>query len=112
MLDEQFQPVLPGSLGEVYIGGKLTRGYFKRPHLTAERFIPDPFSQDRGDRLYRTGDLARYLADGNIELHGRLDDQIKIRGFRIEPGEIEFALKRHPVVRDAVVVARRGSGCR
>jgi acyl carrier protein len=77
-----------------------------RPELTAEKFIPNPFSADREDRLYKTGDLARYRFDGNIEFLGRIDHQVKIRGFRIELGEIEAVLGHHPGVRDAVVVAR------
>ena len=106
VLDNHLHSVPPGSRGELYIGGRLARGYFKRPDLTGERFIPDPFSQNPGDRLYRTGDLAQYLPDGNIELLGRLDDQVKIRGFRIEPAEIEEVARQHPAVREAVVVAR------
>ena len=74
--------------------------------MTAENFIPDPFSAEPGARLYKTGDLARYLPDGNIEFLGRADHQVKIRGFRIELGEIEAALGQHPAVREAVVLAR------
>ncbi|MFP4575688.1 MAG: amino acid adenylation domain-containing protein, partial [Coleofasciculus sp.] len=96
--------------GELLIGGVgLARGYFNRPDLTDERFIPDPFSSELGARLYRTGDLARYLPDGTLECLGRLDHQVKIRGFRIELGEIESALYQHPGIRDAVVVARDDS---
>ncbi|MEQ8962627.1 MAG: amino acid adenylation domain-containing protein, partial [Coleofasciculus sp. C2-GNP5-27] len=96
--------------GELLIGGVgLARGYFNRPDLTDERFIPDPFSPEPGARLYRTGDLARYLPDGTLECLGRLDHQVKIRGFRIELGEIESALYQHPGIRDAVVVARDDS---
>ena len=77
-----------------------------RPDLTAEKFIPHPFSRQEGARLYRTGDLVRYLADGNIEFLGRIDQQVKIRGFRIEPGEIDAALSQHPDISEAVVLAR------
>jgi len=85
---------------------QVARGYVNRPDLTAEKFIPDPFSDNPKARLYKTGDLARYLPDGNIEYSGRLDYQVKVRGFRIEPGEIESVLSQHPAVREAVVLAR------
>jgi amino acid adenylation domain-containing protein len=105
--DQWNVPVPLGIAGELLIGGVgLARGYFNRPDLTAERFIPDPFGPKAGGRLYRTGDLARYLPDGEIEFLGRIDHQVKIRGFRIETGEIEFALSRSPDVREAVVLAR------
>jgi acyl carrier protein len=84
----------------------LARSYLNRPELTAERFIPSPFSEESGARLYKTGDLARYLPDGNIEFLGRIDNQVKIRGFRIELGEIEAVLAQHPAVRNTVVLAR------
>ncbi|TRB12301.1 AMP-binding enzyme, partial [Rhizobium rhizogenes] len=87
-------------------GAGVARGYLNRPELTAERFLPDPFSREPGARMYRTGDLARYLPDGNLEFLGRNDDQVKIRGFRIEPGEIAARLGEHPAIRDAVVIAR------
>ena len=91
----------------MHIGGVgLARGYLNRPDLTAEKFIPDPFSAEPGARLYKTGDLARYLPDGNIEFLGRADHQVKIRGFRIELEEIEAALRQHPAVRQAAVLAR------
>ena len=105
ILDTYRQPVSIGVAGELYIGGAgLARDYLRRPTLTAERFVPDPFRDGPGMRLYRTGDLARYLPDGTIELLGRLDHQVKIRGFRIELGEIEVVLSQHPAVWAAVVV--------
>ncbi len=96
-----------GCPGELHLGGVgLARDYLNRPELTAEKFIPHPFSSQPGARLYRTGDLCRWLPDGNIEYLGRLDFQVKIRGFRIELGEIEAALDSHPAVRQSVVVVR------
>jgi amino acid adenylation domain-containing protein len=107
LLDRAMNPVPIGVPGEIYIGGPgVAQGYAGRPELTRERFIPDPFGDDPGGRLYRTGDLARYLPDGNIEFLGRLDEQVKIRGHRIEPGEVEAALRRHPAVRDVLVLPR------
>jgi hypothetical protein len=107
VLDSHVQPVPIGVSGELHIGGiQVARGYLNRPELTAEKFIPDPFSDDPKARLYKTGDLVRYLQDGNIEFLGRLDFQVKVRGFRIELGEIEAVLSRHPAVREAVVLAR------
>src|SRR5881396_1901817 len=107
ILDKYLQPVPIGIAGELHIGGVgLARGYLKRPQMTAEKFISDPFSGRAGARLYKTGDLARFLPDGNIEYLGRMDHQVKIRGFRIELGEIEAVLCQHPAVREAVVIAR------
>jgi amino acid adenylation domain-containing protein len=104
ILDERLDPVAPGEPGELYIGGAgVTRGYLNRPELTAERFIPNPFSAAAEAQLYRTGDLAKYRADGTIEFLGRVDHQVKIRGFRIELGEIEAALREHPGVKESVV---------
>jgi acyl carrier protein len=99
--------VARGVAGEIYIGGAgVGRGYHKRPDLTADRFIPDPFSPTPGGRMYRTGDVARLLENGMVEYLGRSDHQVKIRGFRIELGEIETALSQHPKVKDVVVVVR------
>jgi len=107
ILDSHLQPVPPGMPGQLHIGGVgLARGYLNRPELTAQKFIPDPFSPQRGARLYKTGDLARFLSDGNIEYLGRIDGQVKIRGIRIEPGEIEAALRSHPGIHQAAVVGR------
>jgi aspartate racemase len=110
ILDQNLQPVPVGVIGELHAGGAgLAREYLNRPELTAEKFIPNPFSEEPGERLYRTGDLARYHPDGNIEFLGRIDHQVKIRGFRIEPGEIEVVLAQHPSVVETVVIARENS---
>jgi amino acid adenylation domain-containing protein len=115
LLDRNQQPVPIGVPAELYIGGEgLARGYYRRPGLTAEKFIPNPFVgtglvpvRVEGERLYRTGDLARYRADGTIEYLGRVDSQVKLRGYRIELGEIEATLQGHPVVQEAVVVLHK-----
>ncbi len=108
ILDAELEPVPVGVVGELYTGGAgLAIGYLNDSALTAERFVPNPFSDDLGARLYRTGDYARYRADGSIEFMGRVDHQVKLRGHRIELTEIEGALQQHAAVRDAVVVMRR-----
>jgi amino acid adenylation domain-containing protein len=107
ILDRFLQPVPGGVSGELYLGGAaLARGYLHRPDLTAEKFLPNPFSLEPGARMYKTGDVARYRVDGNIEFKGRLDYQVKVRGFRVELGEIEATLRLHPGVREAVVMAK------
>ena len=106
ILDEQMELAPIGAPGELYIGGAgVARGYVGRADATAEKFVPDPFSE-RGDRLYRTGDRARFLPDGRLEFLGRLDDQVKIHGYRIEPREIDIALKDHPVIAASHVMVR------
>ncbi|MFK4100133.1 amino acid adenylation domain-containing protein [Streptomyces sp. NPDC019531] len=107
VLDAQLRPVPPGERGEIYIGGPgLARGVWGQPALTARQFVPDPHGSAPGDRMYRTGDLGRRRSDGNLEILGRVDDQMKIRGFRVDPAEIEAALVSHPEVGQAMVVAR------
>lgn len=104
LLDLRGEPVPQGVIGELHIGGQgVARGYLNSPQLTAERFLPNPFSAEPGARLYRTGDLGRYLPDGEIELSGRVDHQVKIRGYRVELGEIETILASHPDVRECAV---------
>ncbi|MBW4428338.1 MAG: amino acid adenylation domain-containing protein [Nostoc desertorum CM1-VF14] len=108
LLDEQLNPVPVGVPGELYIGGAgVARGYLKRPDLTAQKFISDPFENSKFNCLYKTGDLAQYLPDGNIEFLGRIDQQVKIRGFRIEVGEIEAILAQHPYVQEVVVLPQK-----
>ncbi len=113
ILDRQRRPVIPGVIGELYIGGAgVTRGYLNRPELNAERFVPDPFSDEPQARMYASGDFARFLPDGRIAFHGRADRQVQVRGVRVEPGEIEAALAEHPSVTAAAVVseAQRQNG--
>ncbi|OYQ66582.1 non-ribosomal peptide synthetase [Pseudanabaena sp. SR411] len=107
ILNSQLQPMPIGAIGEIYIGGDgLASGYFNRPELTTERFVPNPFSDQSGAKLYKTGDLARYFPDGNIEFLGRIDNQVKIRGFRIELGEVEAVLSQYPTIQKSVVILR------
>ena len=110
ILDSQLQRVPIGVPGELYIGGAgLARSYLNRDELTAERFIPHPFDPTPGTRVYRTGDVVRYLPNGDIEFHGRVDQQIKLRGYRVELGEVEAALVQHPAIGEAVAMAREDS---
>lgn len=111
VLDEHRRPASTGAIGELYLGGLgIARGYHHQPALTEARFVPDPFRGEPGARLYRTGDLASYRPDGQLEFHGRVDRQLKVRGYRIEPEEIEAALRAHPAVREALVIARELAG--
>ena len=106
VLDSYLRPMPVGIPGELYVAGScIGPGYLNNPELTAEKFIPDPFSKDTNARLFKTGDRVRYLPDGNVEFLGRMDYLIKIRGFRIEPGEVETVLIQHPDVDESVVVA-------
>jgi amino acid adenylation domain-containing protein len=107
ILDHRLQPTPIGARGQLYIGGEgVARGYLGRPDLTAERFIPNPYSLIRGDRFYHSGDVCRHLPDGKVEYIGRADRQVKIRGFRIELGEIEAVLNAHPAVKQCAVIIR------
>ena len=111
LVTEGGEQAAPGEVGEIYIGGPgVARGYLDRPELTRERFVPDRFSGRPGARLYRTGDLGRRRTDGVLEFAGRADDQVKLRGYRIELGEVEWTLRQHAAVEEAVVVKRAGGG--
>ncbi|MFJ2234793.1 amino acid adenylation domain-containing protein [Streptomyces sp. NPDC087859] len=111
VLDAELRPVPPGERGQIYIGGPaLARGIWRQPALTAQQFLPDPDGSAPGDRMYRTGDLGRRRSDGNLEVLGRVDDQMKIRGFRVDPAEVEAALVSHPEIGQAMVVARSRAG--
>tara|TARA_Y100001933_G_scaffold263432_1_gene324772 strand:- start:21215 stop:26581 length:5367 start_codon:yes stop_codon:yes gene_type:complete len=108
ILDEKMHPVPVGVPGHLHIGGDgLARGYLRRPELTAEKFVEDPFCETNSGKIYKTGDLAKYRPDGVIEFLGRLDFQVKVQGHRIELGEIESQLNRHPSIRQSVVMARQ-----
>ena len=107
VLDQRLEPAPIGVAGELYLGGAgLAREYLRRPELTAEKFVPHPYSAEAGARLYRTGDQVRWLADGTLEFMGRMDQQVKLRGFRVELGEIESVLNEHEAVRESLVLAR------
>jgi acyl carrier protein len=111
VLDDHQQLVPRGTAGQLYLAGSgIGQGYLNRPGLTAQNFIPHPFSQEPGERLYNTGDLARWLSDGTLEFLGRVDTQVKVRGFRIELAEIESVLLAHEAASDAVVVVRDDFG--
>src|SRR6185312_5961353 len=111
IVDRELREVPVGGTGELLIGGiGLARGYLNNPELTAERFIPDPFSQNKDARLYKTGDLCRCRHDGVIEFLGRNDNQVKIRGYRIELGDVEAAVESHPEVKQAAKKVVDGPG--
>lgn len=113
LLDTYLEPAPIGIPGEIHISGLgLARGYFNRPELAAEKFIPNPFSREPGARLYRTGDIARYGPSGNIEFLGRVDDQVKIHGFRIELGDIKAILDQHPSIRESLVMTYEALGAK
>lgn len=113
VLGPLMRPVPLGDTGELYIGGAgVARGYGRRPGMTSEKFVPDPFAHEPGSRLYRTGDLARYLSDGSLQFLGRVDEQVKIRGHRVELGEIESVVSGHPGVAESAVTAREQEGSR
>jgi len=107
ILDKFLNPLAPGVAGEIFIGGDgVGKGYLNRPELTAEKFVPDPFSKQAGAKMYATGDLGKFMPDGEIECLGRIDAQVKIRGYRIETGEIEYQLSKENHIKEAVVIAR------
>ncbi|MCB1124639.1 MAG: AMP-binding protein, partial [Verrucomicrobiae bacterium] len=106
LLDKYKVPVPIGVPGEIFVGGRISRGYVKNNTLTRERFIPDPFTGKPGDRMYQTGDMGRFLEDGNIEYLGRTDFQVKIRGIRIEPAEVDIRVTEHPSILECVTVAK------
>jgi non-ribosomal peptide synthetase component F len=107
ILDADMQPVSDQQVGEIYIGGEgLARGYLNRPELTAEKFVPNPFSEDSSARLYKSGDLGHYNTKGEIEFDGRIDLQVKIRGFRIEPPGIEAVVNSVPGIASSAVVVK------
>src|SRR5258708_39195007 len=109
VLDAQGRPSPVGVAGELYIGGiGVARGYWGRPEMTAEKFVPDPFAGKGGDRFYRTGDRARFLSDGNLEFMGGVDHQVRIDGYRMGPGEVEGVLKGSPLGQKAMVVVPEG----
>lgn len=111
VLDQYLEPVPVGVIGELFVGGAgVTRGYAGQPGITAQRFVPDPFSNESGSRIYRTGDSVRLKENGLLEFIGRNDDQVKIRGYRIEPGEIEAALVMHPAIEQAAIIATEAEG--